>query len=233
VLENMINDPVQYLIDICKNPDFGLQNPFLELAARVVEIKQLGLDYSRLLPTWEKMRDERRASLGIFLRKPNDFSISTSHDELLGICVLSHIFDGGRTAKEIEEHGLTFGLWITGRNEHGKKIDSEWFSYWRPEYRAFVKLAQGKPLSYLERTALDVNLLVSRAWNVKRVRLLFLKNVLPDEKPNLLTRLVCFLTKHKIDANTGVQRQAEIAMGDKYKGRYGDDALLNYLWSLY
>lgn len=231
-----MEDPVQYLInELNEWGGWGHQNSQLELAVRVLELRESGFDISPLKPIWEKQRDSTRLSPGIFLRSPKgkySSDMANSHDNFLGICILSYIFDNGATAKEIEDKGLVFGLWLTGRNEKGKLIDSEWFTYWRPEYRAFIKLAQGKKLTYIERTALDLNLLISQAWNVKRVRLLFLKEILPDNKPNLLTKLICKLSGKHIYNNVGVQHQSESFMMDSYKGRYGEDPLLLHLWSL-
>lgn len=204
-------DQIQDIIDAAAKPHFGRQNPFLELASLVLEARKVGLAYDKLKPTWKKMRDDRRYKRGVFLRFPNDRSISTSHDEALGIAVLSYLFDNGETAREILDEGLIFGLWFTGKNEKGKLLDSEWFTFWRPEQRATMKLAADRKINWLENFALRLSLIKSTSWNMKRVRILFLEGL--GYNPKFLERQT-------------------IALGDKYRGRYGNNPLYWNIWNL-
>lgn len=205
-----IQDPISAIIEAAQDPNFGLQNPFLELASLSLEAKHAGLAYDRLKPTWERMRDERRARRGVFLRKPNDTSISTSHDEWIGLAVCSYLFDGGETAREILDEGLTFGLWMTGRNEKGYWFDSEWVTPLRPEYRAIMKLAAGRRITFIEDLFMRGNIWLSRAWNMKRVRLLFLDAIGYD-----LEFVLESLTQ----------------LGELYRGRYGSNPLYWNIWA--
>ena len=199
---------VDDFITAFEDPDYGKQNPFLVLSSAVLECRKAGLAWDRFKPTWERMRDERRLSRGVFLRKPNDTSISTSHDEWVGMAVLSSLFDNGETAKEILDEGLIFGLWLTGRNEKGFWIDSEWFTPWRPEYRAFMKLAAGRKISWLENFAMRLNV-QTNIFNMNRIKILYLDGLGYDKE---------FI------------RVAEIKLGTKFKGWYGRSILFKRLW---
>lgn len=205
-------DPVQDIIEAAKDPNFGLQNPFLELASLTLEAKHAGLNIDPIKPTWERMRDERRARRGIFLRKPNDYSISTSKDEAYGIFILSNIFDNGETGKEILDEGLTFGLWLTGRNEKGWWLDSEWFLFLRPDYLAFCKLLVNRRITFLQDIFMRINISVSHTYNIKRVKLLALQHLTGYDQFYVATELT--------------------RLGDRYKGRYGDNPLYLNLWKL-
>ncbi len=181
------------------------QNSHLELASLCLEAKFAGLDISPLKPAWERLRTNTRKRLGIFLRAPIGLphsNIATSHDELIGICAMSYLFDNGETAREILDHGTTFGLWITAPNEHGHLIDSEWFSLLRPEYRSLVKIAAGYKINWLEKLALILSLDFNKVFNTKRVKLLFLH-----------------AAGMKFSALPRINRE----LGEKYKGRYLSD----------
>jgi len=208
-----VTDPVQAIINAAKVDGFGLQNPFLELASLTLELREHGFAHDRLADTWKHIRDARRIGVGRFRRSPKGHAhheMTLSHDELLGIAVLSNIFDNGETIKEIIDQGLTFGLYLNGKNEKGHWIDSEWFTYWRPEYRGFMKLAAGRKLNWLEECAIHLNIWLATSWNLKRVRLLFLKGL--GFYPEFLAR-------------------AEKDLGDKYRGRYGKNPLYWNIWS--
>lgn len=232
-----MRDVIQEIIDSTNYwGGWGHQNSQLELAVYVLEAKNADLDYLRLKPLYDKQVQYTRTTPGIFLRTPKgEYSsdMSNSHDNWIGLAILSYLFDDGKVAREILDEGVKFGLWLTGPNEKGKLIDSEWFTPLRPEYRAIMKLAAGRKLTILEKTGLEVNLLTSRAWNMKRTRILFLRALgYKDNKPSLLTRIVCKLAKKPIDVNAGFIEQSEVLMGDDFKGRYGDEPILNYIWNL-
>jgi|GEM_PF-4020175 len=173
---------VDDFITAFEDPDYGKQNPFLVLSSAALELKKAGLAYDRLAPTWERMRDERRLRRGIFKRKPihlikyGEQDITTSHDEWLGLAALSMLFDNGETAREILDEGLTFGLWLTGKNEKGYWLDSEWFTPWRPEYRSYMKIAKNRRITKLENWFMKLNH-KSNLFNVKRVQFLMLESV--------------------------------------------------------
>jgi hypothetical protein len=210
-----MGNPVQDIINSTNSwGGWEHQNSQLELASLSLEAKRAGLSIEPLRDIWFKQRDATRKSRGIFLRSPegtHHSAIANSHDNWVGIAVLSFLFDDGKTAKEILDEGLTFGLWITGKNERGHWIDSEWFTPWRPEYRAIMKLAAGRKITAIEDLFLRANIYLSKAWNMKRVRLLFLDAIGYDRK---------FI-------------ELELArLGDKYRGRYGDDPLYWNLWKL-
>lgn len=207
-----MTDPIQDIIDAAALPDFGLQNPFLELASLTLEAKHAGLAYDRLKPTWERMRDERRARRGIFLRKPNDYSITTSKDEAFGIFILSALFDGGETGKEILDEGLIFGLWLTGKNEHGYWLDTEYFTFWRPDYLAFCKLMVGRRINWLMELFMRINISVSNTHNIKRVKLLALHHIAGYDYSFIYAELK--------------------KLGDRYRVRYGQNQLYWNLWEI-
>jgi hypothetical protein len=208
-------DPVQDIIDSTNEwGGWGHQNSQLELASLALEAKKAGLAYDRLGHTWTKQRDATRSDRGVFLRSPKgqySSDMANSHDNWVGIAVLSYLFDGGETAREILDEGLTFGLWLTGKNEKGHWLDSEWFTALRPEYRAIMKLAAGRKITFIEDLFLKGNLLFSKSWNMKRVRVLFLESIGYD---------LPFLDK--------VSRE----MGDRFKARYGENPLYLNLWRL-
>jgi hypothetical protein len=163
---------------------FGADNPFLNFSAYVLEAKEAGLDVSPLADVWESVRDSRRFKPGVFKRwPPNSLGLwtkkSTSHDEICGgIGPMSHLFDAGTTMQEIIDEGLTMGLYFSGQwTKKWYLPDTEWFVYWRPEFRAFMKLAAGRQITTLERWAMKLNIMWSRDVNMTRVKLLFLKNV--------------------------------------------------------
>jgi hypothetical protein len=69
----------------------------------------------------------------------------------------------------------------------------------------------GMKLTLLEDAAMRLNIITSKAWNMKRIRLLFLDGIGYD--------------------STFLMQQTEI-LGDKYRGRYGDNELYWNLWRL-
>jgi hypothetical protein len=208
-------DPIQDIIDSTNEwGGWGHQNSQLELASLALEAKKAGLAYDRLGHTWEKQRDSTRLKRGIFRRSPKGYhshDMSNSHDNAVGIAVNSWLFDHGETAKEILDEGLTFGLWLTGPNEKGRWLCGEWFTFWWPQHRAIMKLAAGRKITALEDLFLRANLLFATSWNMKRVRILFLESIGYD---------LPFLDK--------VSRE----MGDRFKGRYGENPLYLNLWRL-
>jgi hypothetical protein len=213
-----MTDPIQDIIESTNEwGGWGHQNSQLELASLALEARRAGLSYDRLKPTWEKQRDATRNGRGIFLRSPKgsySSEIANSHDNLIGIAVLSYLLDNGETIKEVIDEGLFFGLWITGKNEKGWWLDSEWFTYIRPDYRAFVKLAAGRKITWFEEAAMRLNIMLATSWNMKRVRLLFLDAIGYD--------------KEFLIAETN-------KLGDKFKGRYiahGPNPLYENLWAL-
>ena len=186
-------------------------NGSLELASMILEAWAAGLDIEELRPAVESWVDSIKTKPGIYRRSPNNHEQS-SHDEILGLAVLSHLYQLN-VAEEILDEGRTLGLWITGTAHSslfpGIPFDGEWFSTWRPEYLAILKLSAGRHLTGFERWALEANLKLSTTWNLKRIRLLFLsylgyKNLTPHYA--------------KLD--------------DKYRGRYGENKIYLDLWEL-
>jgi hypothetical protein len=158
----------------------GSDNPHLNFSAYVLEALNAGLDVAPLRKVWLDHINDRRYTKGIFKRWPADNGKwspkSISHDEVVGgIIPMSYLFNDAKEVKEIVEHGLTFGLYFSGRwTKKWWHPDTEWLIYWRPEFRAYFKLAQQKPLSFLEKWALKLNIMVSTDENMTRVKLLFL-----------------------------------------------------------
>lgn len=191
------------------HPDYA--NGSLELAVRVLEAWAAGIDIEQFRPKVEAWIESIEVSPGIYRRSPYN-PMQSSHDEWLGLAVLSRLYDLP-VAKHILDKGLFFGLWFTGK-AHDRvlkyiPVDSEWLVGWRPEYRAIMKLAAGRELSKEENWALELNLLTSTTWNLLRVRLLFLS----------------FLGRQGLEPYI-------VRLGDSYRGRYGNDALLLKLWEL-
>lgn len=161
---------------------WGHQNSQLELASMALECQEAKvIDWYKLEKLWYMQRDATRISKGLFSRTPKGFKhseMANSHDNWIGIAVLSYLFDRGETAKEILDHGLWLKVfWLTGFNPKNKYLpDSEWLI--RPENMAIMKLAAGRNINKIEKFFLIASLLWSRSWNVKRVRLLFLKRIL-------------------------------------------------------
>ena len=187
-------------------------NGSLELASMVLEAWAAGLDIEELRPAVESWVDSIKTKPGIYRRSPNNHEQS-SHDETLGIAVLSKLYSLDAAADTLDQ-GLTFGLWFSGKAHSswlwGKlPFDGEWFVFWRPEYRAYMKLGAGRQLSGLEKWCLETNLTMSTTWNLKRIRLLFLSYL---GYKNLTPYIA--------------------GLGDKYKGRYGNNSIYLNLWSL-
>lgn len=155
------------------------QNSKLELAVYALEMQKAGLDITPLSTLWELQEKHCKKSEGVYLRAPlgePHSDMTTSHDEWLGIAALSFLFDHGKTASAILDKGLNcLGLWYTNPQPQGKWLDSEWFTSWRPEYRAIMKLAARRKINLLEHLALILNLRYSKVYNMKRVRLLLLE----------------------------------------------------------
>ena len=205
-------NPVHAIIEAAKLPEFGLQNPFLELASLTLESRKAGLDYMALKETFERIKEERRIGVGLFRRATKGHGwheMSLSHDELIGISILSNLLDDGETIQEIIDQGLFFGLYLNGNS--AKFVDSEWFTYWRPEYRAIMKLGAGRKISWIEDQALQMNLIYATAWNVKRIRLLFLEG---------------------LGYNAVILKKVSDKLGDKYRERYGKNQLYWNLWEI-
>lgn len=200
MIEQWIND---------YNPDYA--NGSLEISVRILEAWAAGIDIEQFRPKVEAWIESIEVRPGIYRRSPHN-PMQSSHDEWLGLAVLSRLYDLP-VAKNILDRGLIFGLWFTGK-AHDKilgfiPLDSEWIVGWRPEYLAIMKLAAFRELSKEEEYALNLNLLVSTTFNLLRVRLLFLT----------------FIGK------TGLEEYKK-RLGDRYKGRYGDDKLMLELWKL-
>jgi hypothetical protein len=159
-------------------------NPWLNFSAYVLEARKAGIDVSSLAQFWiEELVTPRRARPGIFKRWPKRdgkwTTRSTSNDELYGgIIPMSYLFNQSREVWEIYKHGLTLGLWLTGRwTKKWWHPDTEWFVYWRPDFRGYFKLALGKPLSWLETWGMKLNIMVSDDTNMIRVKLLYLEMI--------------------------------------------------------
>jgi hypothetical protein len=179
-----MTDLIEAIIETVKRPNFGQDNPFLSFSTYVLEAKKAGLDLSPLYDDWERIKNERRYKPGVFKRWPPDSlgnwtTKSISHDEIVGgIGPMSYLFDLGLTMHEIIDEGLFMGLYFSGRwTKKWWLPDTEWFIWWRPEFRALMKLAAGRKITTLERWALKLNLIVSKDVNMSRVKLLFLENV--------------------------------------------------------
>jgi hypothetical protein len=209
-----IQEPIQAIIEaVDADPLFGQQNPFNTLSSLVLEARKAGLAWDKLEPTYQKLRKSREVGPGLYRRTPKGMwshEMSFSHDEILGLVMLSHLFDGGHTAREMWLARNWLGLYVSGKNEKGHWLDSEFFTPWRPEYRAIWKLCMGMKLTLLEDAAMRLNIITSKAWNMKRIRLLFLEGIGYD--------------------STFLMQQTEI-LGDKWRGRYGNDPLFWSLWT--
>jgi hypothetical protein len=176
-------DVLKELRQRVNSPKFGADNPFLNFSVYILEARKAGIEVSEMKEEWEKFAHDRRYKRGVFKRWPAQNGIwnpkSISHDEVIGgIVPMSYLFDGGQTVQEIIDHGLTFGLYFSGKwTKKWWHPDTEWFIYWRPEFRAFMKLAIGKELSWLEKWAMKLNIMVSGDHNMRRQKLLFLELV--------------------------------------------------------
>ena len=200
------------------------QNSQLELASMALEVRACpGGESAALLlaPLWFKQAKATRKRPGVFARSPGDV-IANSHDNWIGLSVCSYLFDydddyqyEGSTAKEILDQGLTAGLWLTGKNEHGYWLDGEWFNSWRPLYKGLMKLGAGRKITWLEKLEICLNLRFSDAYNVVRVNLLFCELV-KDELGWVAKHLPYFQEK----------------LSDRYKARYGDNPIYKGLWEL-
>jgi hypothetical protein len=198
-------------------------NPFLNFSAYVLEARRAGIDVSPLKPVWEKLRDKRRSRPGIFKRWPKGkgqseagkwTKQSTSNDELFGgIVPMSFLFDESTTVREIKDHGLTFGLWLTGKwTKKWWHPDTEWFAWSRPDMRGYWKLALGLPLSFIETWGMKLNIMVSNDTNMIRVKLLYLDMV--GYEP------------------AWVQKQLRRVDWGHLRGYHGSNELMKELWQL-
>jgi len=205
----MIHPLIQKIIDSTNSwGGWSHQNSHLELASLVLEARVAGLDITPLKALYDLQISTTRTKPGHFLRSP-DSTMATSHDELIGLVAASYLFDGGAVAREILDNTV-FGIWNTGKNEHGNWFDFEWFILWRPEYQALAKLAAGRKLNIIQKIALNLSLIYSKAFNVKRVKLLFL------------------YAANETCSNFG---KIEAELGNHYKGqRQFDDPIYKALW---
>jgi hypothetical protein len=112
------------------------------------------------------------------------------------------------------------GLYITGPKVKDGKVtrglDGEYFMFWRPEYRAYLQIATTGKCSLWCYMGLLANLWFSRAFNMQRVKLLFLNLVIERQGGFYLLRLLM----PKL-----IKR-----LGTHYKGRYGDNPYYKALW---
>jgi len=199
---------------------FDYANGSLEFAVRVLEAIRAGIDVSELKDTYDRWISEIRIAPGKFRRHPANEKQS-SHDEWLGLAILSAVFDNGEVAREIIKN-ITLSncyLWKTGIAHDSFKllgkeypIDSEYFVYWRFEYAAIMQLAAGNKLGPLEYVFLRGNLEKSTTWNLLRARILFLEDV--------------------VKYDTVFTKRASERMGTDYRGRYGSEPVINELWSI-
>ncbi len=156
---------------------FRHQNAVLVFAQFYQEMRIRSIDTSGMREMWELHRDKTRVARGIFRRSPTD-NMTNSHDNIcVAIPILSHAFDGGATAAEILDEGRKFGFYFSGKPEHGKRIDGSYLMLFRPEYRAYLKLACGRRLSIIETWALRLNLVLTKTKNILHSRILFLEEL--------------------------------------------------------
>jgi len=177
-------------------------NGSLELAVRILEAERAFLPIEELRPTVQAWIESIYLAPACYKRSPTN-NEQSSHDELLGILILDALYKLG-IAKQFLDHK---GLWIFGVPH--SRFDSEWLALRRPEYRAMIKLVDGMELNLWDRMWLHGNLRFSTTWNLLRARL----------------QLLSYLG---IGPLNGYYER----LGDKFKGRYGDEPVINALWKL-
>lgn len=172
------------------------QNSQLELASKSLEARAAGEDISELSMLYLRQCVKTSIRPGVFRRSP-DSKMANSHDNIVfGVAVSSMLHDNGAVARMILKSGP---LYLSGKNEHGHWVDGEWFMLMRPDYRGFVKVMAGIKPYFWEDWAMRLNMLYSKAWNVKRVQIM---------------ALYAAGYYHR-DMETAIMR-----LGEKYKGRY-------------
>lgn len=143
------------------------QNGQLFLAHACLELLHKGVDVEQVRFAYEKIIESTRTGPGLFARSPSDPS-QNSHDNLIGLAALSFIFDQGTVAREILDQGIkNMNWWQTG-----PKIDGECLV--RPKEMAILYICAGRSVRLFDAISLCLNLIFSKTWNMKRVRLLLL-----------------------------------------------------------
>jgi len=172
------------------------QNSQLELASKSLEVRVTGEDISELSMLYLRQCVKTSIRPGVFRRSPGS-DMANSHDNIVfGVAVSSMLHDNGAVARQILKSGP---LYISGVNEHGHIIDWEWFMLMRPDYRGFLKVMAGIKPHWWEDKAMRLNMLYSKAFNIKRVQIM---------------ALYAAGYYHR-DMETAIMR-----LGEKYKGRY-------------
>lgn len=184
-------------------------NQILEVAVRLLEAWKAGIDIEPLRPDIIALDAELRN--GSITKRSKHNPMQDSHDNWFGWIAIDAIYKLGIT-KELIGHK---GLWKTGIPHDSIKIwkwivpiDSEWFTNYRPEYVGMAKFVLGTE-SALDRMFVHLNLMLSTTGNLLRARLLLLE----------------YLGIGGLDMYTK-------RLGDDYKGRYGDEPVINALWKM-
>jgi len=181
-------------------------NGSLVRAVRLLEAWKAGIDIEQFRTEVEVFIAGIKVAPGIYKRSKHN-PMQSSHDEFMALLILDALYKLGITAELLEHKGL----WITGKAHDtflGFEVDSEWLTTLRPAYRAYAKFVIGKE-SWCDRILVHLNLRYSTTWNLLRARLLLLE----------------FL-------NVGGLEKYHRRLGDKYKGRYGDEPIINYFWKV-
>jgi len=190
----------------------GSENSILNLAAPALEMRVAGIDITPLAAVYFAHLKSCEYEPGKVRRSPNDMR-ANSHDNFIALLVCSELFDGGALARRMLHviDGVGKGvMWRTS-----EKPDAEWLV--KPEQHRLLQIVcRTKSKNPIRRKindkALECNLLKSESWNMKRVRLMLMAKV--------------------FGGMVGVTEKAARDMGDKYKGRYGQDPLYLGLWEL-
>jgi hypothetical protein len=190
----------------------GSENSALNLAAPALEMRVAGIDISPLKPIYEAHLRSCEYAPGKVRRSPGDLR-ANSHDNFIALIALSELFDGGALARRMLHVIDGVGKGIMWRTSD--KPDAEWIL--KPEQHRLIQIVcRTKSSNFFKRKlndkALELNLLKAKSWNMKRVRLLLMAQV--------------------FGKMVGVTEKAAREMGDKYKGRYGDDPLYHGLWAI-
>lgn len=177
----------------------------LEVAVRLLEAWKAGVDIKPLKRDVLAL-DKKLRNRSITRRSPSNI-MQDSHDNAFAHMVLDALYGTGFCGEFLAHRGL----WKTG-NPHGSilgfKVDSEWLTNWRPEYLGFARMVLGQD-NLIDRIAVHLNLRFSKTWNLLRARLLLLEYL-------------------------GVQglEKYNKRLGDKFKGRYGNEPIINELWGM-
>jgi len=185
-------------------------NGSLERAVRLLEAWKAGIDVEQFRPEVERYIASIKVAPAIYKRSLLN-PMQSSHDEFLGLLIIDALYKLGITQELIGHRGL----WKTGQPHDSIKIwkwtihvDSEWLTTYRPEYIGLARFVLGQE-SAIDRFMVYSNLLLSTTWNLLRARILLLEYL-----------------------NVGGLDKFKQRLGDKYKGRYGDEPIMVGLWGM-